>query len=87
MGFIDYTDRYSIKSLSALIPDKQYAEAISKRMKWYCWADLKCYDARDFIDSETYAREVWSQYQEVTIAFSTTLWAVDLAAKFVPKLA
>jgi hypothetical protein len=86
MGFIDYMDRSSIKSLSALIPDKQYSEPIARRQTWYCSSDLKCYDARDFVDTDDYAKEIWPQHMGVVLAFSATLWAVDLATKFVPRL-
>ena len=86
MGFIDYMDRNVIKGLSALEPDKQYSEKIERRQEWFCSADIRCYDGRDFVDTEAYAREVWSTYVSVTIAFSSTLWAVDLASKFQPAL-
>lgn len=87
MGFIDYLDRSVIKSISALIPDKDYQEPIQGRQTWFCSAEIKCYDARDFLDAEGYARGIWPQIREVVIAFSRTLWAVDLASSFEPKLA
>jgi hypothetical protein len=86
MGFIDYMDRAVIRSVSALIPDKQYQEPIQQRQTWFCSAEIMCYDARDFIDSEEFARAIWPQVRHVAIAFSKTLWAVDLASESEPKL-
>jgi len=74
-----------IKGLSALVPDKQYSERIVTRQDWFCSSDTKCYDARDFIDTEEYAREIWMGFSNVTIAFSPTLWAI-MASKFDPGL-
>jgi hypothetical protein len=87
MGFIDYMDRTVVRSVSALIPDKEYQEPIQQRQTWYCSAEIMCYDARDFIDSEEFAKAIWPKIRHVAIAFTKTLWAVDLATSFEPKLA
>ncbi|HYF52329.1 MAG TPA: hypothetical protein VEJ63_23180 [Planctomycetota bacterium] len=86
MGLIDYSDRTMIKSPSALTPDREYREQIIRRQEWFCSSEIKCYDGRDFVDTREYAEEIWREYVGVTIAFSATLWAVDLAAKFEPPL-
>jgi hypothetical protein len=87
MGFMDYMDHTVIRSVSALVPEKQYQEPIQQRHTWFCSAEIRCYDARDFVDSEKFAQAIWPQVRHVAIAFSKTLWAVDLAPTSEPKLA